>query len=161
MTELIYLGMQACIFLGALGLLTLPEDELHVLSYRLQPGLYNIAIYETAFHEFLLTRYPYSSPVSNSTISFSFDDYIKFYLYGFTFIFCLLISMLFLIFQVYDLISALGGQVGLWIGVSVLTVFEFVELLYDILKFGCSKLTKLGKRTVFAKDSLEMEPHRT
>eukprot|EP00057_Strongylocentrotus_purpuratus_P023622 XP_011678096.1 PREDICTED: amiloride-sensitive sodium channel subunit beta-like [Strongylocentrotus purpuratus] len=64
-------------------------------------------------------------------------------------------------YTVYDLISALGGQVGLWIGVSVLTVFEFVELLYDILKFGCSKLTKLGKRTIFAKDSLEMGPHRT
>lgn len=96
-----------------------------------------------------------------SNYQYCFDDYMKFYLYGFEFIICLLIVILFLTFQVYDLISALGGQVGLWIGVSVLTVFEFVELLYDILKFGCSKLTKLGKRTVFAKDSLEMEPRRT
>nr|XP_054756187.1 amiloride-sensitive sodium channel subunit gamma-like [Lytechinus pictus] len=61
-------------------------------------------------------------------------------------------------YTVYDLISALGGQVGLWIGVSVLTVFEFIELLYDILKYGCTKLTKLGKRTVFAGDTIERDP---
>ncbi|XP_022111141.1 amiloride-sensitive sodium channel subunit alpha-like isoform X2 [Acanthaster planci] len=31
-----------------------------------------------------------------------------------------------------SLVSDLGGQVGLWIGVSVLTLFEFLELMIDI-----------------------------
>ncbi|XP_022103008.1 amiloride-sensitive sodium channel subunit alpha-like [Acanthaster planci] len=34
----------------------------------------------------------------------------------------------------FGLISNLGGQVGLWIGISMCTVFEFVELLYDVCK---------------------------
>ncbi|XP_033634754.1 amiloride-sensitive sodium channel subunit gamma-2-like isoform X2 [Asterias rubens] len=39
--------------------------------------------------------------------------------------------------KAYDeiaLLSDMGGNVGLWIGVSVLTVFEFIELAYDLCK---------------------------
>ena len=35
--------------------------------------------------------------------------------------------------QVINLLSDQGGQVGLWLGLSVLTLFEMVELLWDLL----------------------------
>ncbi|XP_073416893.1 epithelial sodium channel subunit alpha-like [Dendrobates tinctorius] len=37
--------------------------------------------------------------------------------------------------QLVDLFSSIGGLVGLWIGVSVCTVAEFLELILNILKF--------------------------
>ena len=37
-------------------------------------------------------------------------------------------------FQEFKVISDLGGQIGLWLGVSMITVFEFVELLFDFAK---------------------------
>ncbi|XP_071483146.1 epithelial sodium channel subunit beta-like [Diadema antillarum] len=49
----------------------------------------------------------------------------------------------------YSLVSDLGGQVGLWIGVSVLTIFEFVELVYDLFKLCFMKMMdpRLKKRS--------------
>lgn len=37
--------------------------------------------------------------------------------------------------QLVDLFSSTGGLVGLWIGVSVCTVAEFLELILNILTF--------------------------
>ena len=38
-----------------------------------------------------------------------------------------------LFFQPIDLIAALGGQAGLWVGVSVIAFFELIELVYDLI----------------------------
>ena len=35
-------------------------------------------------------------------------------------------------FQLFDLLSDMGGQVGLWLGLSILTVFEILELITDL-----------------------------
>lgn len=36
-----------------------------------------------------------------------------------------------------NLFSDLGGNIGLWIGFSLITVLEFVELFCEFLAFGC------------------------
>ncbi|KAI0240237.1 hypothetical protein LSAT2_009066 [Lamellibrachia satsuma] len=36
-------------------------------------------------------------------------------------------------YEVADLLADLGGQAGLWLGVSVIAFFEFFELLYDVV----------------------------
>ncbi len=37
------------------------------------------------------------------------------------------------------LFGDLGGQVGLWLGLSVLTLFEVVELIFDLLQIGAQR----------------------
>ena len=56
------------------------------------------------------------------------------------------------------MISNLGGQVGLWIGISMCTVFEFVELIYDVCKILALKLLGAGRaRRATAPSSVEIE----
>lgn len=58
--------------------------------------------------------------------------------------------------QVGDLLSYLGGTVGLWLGFSVITLFEFVELFWDLWAVAiCKCAEKKKQRTVRA----EMEIH--
>ncbi|XP_038074050.1 degenerin unc-8-like [Patiria miniata] len=44
-----------------------------------------------------------------------------------------------------NLISDLGGQVGFWMGFSILTLFEIVEMIFDLIVTTCGKL-KMRKR---------------
>ena len=44
-----------------------------------------------------------------------------------------------------DLLSDLGGQVGLWMGLSVLTLFEVVELVWDLTWLGCCRPRGRGR----------------
>ena len=43
-----------------------------------------------------------------------------------------------------DFISDLGGQLGLWLGLSMMTIVEVLEFLTDALRLLCSKCTKSG-----------------
>jgi hypothetical protein len=52
-------------------------------------------------------------------------------------------KIIFLVFQTTNLLADIGGQLGLWIGISVLTVCELLEL---ILKFIALAFTKLKTR---------------
>ena len=42
-------------------------------------------------------------------------------------------------FQGGNYASDLGGVIGLWFGLSLLTLFEFVEFVMDILVYGTKK----------------------
>ncbi|KAM5171980.1 epithelial sodium channel subunit alpha-like [Mantella aurantiaca] len=44
--------------------------------------------------------------------------------------------------QLVDLFSSIGGLVGLWIGVSVCTVAEFLELILNLLTFVIGRIPK-------------------
>ncbi|KAI3411894.1 hypothetical protein GPALN_001955 [Globodera pallida] len=42
-------------------------------------------------------------------------------------------------YTLVNLFSDLGGNIGLWIGFSLITVMEVVELIFECLTFGCKK----------------------
>ena len=44
------------------------------------------------------------------------------------------------------LVSDIGGQLGLWIGISVMTLFEVIQLFADILRYLTAKGRKAGER---------------
>ncbi|XP_006632023.1 amiloride-sensitive sodium channel subunit gamma-like [Lepisosteus oculatus] len=48
-------------------------------------------------------------------------------------------------FQVIDLVSSIGGLVGLWIGVSICTVAEFVELFLKVIIFIIKRVIRKNK----------------
>lgn len=39
--------------------------------------------------------------------------------------------------SVVDLLSNIGGQTGLWIGISFLSFMEFIEMLYRLIRYQC------------------------
>ena len=41
-----------------------------------------------------------------------------------------------------DLLSNIGGQTGLWIGISFLSIMEFIEMLYRLIRYQCYILKK-------------------
>jgi hypothetical protein len=44
-----------------------------------------------------------------------------------------------------DLLSNIGGQTGLWIGMSFLSLLEFVEMVYRLLRVRCHHLQNIWK----------------
>ena len=48
--------------------------------------------------------------------------------------------------QVTSLLADIGGQLGFWIGLSIIACVEIMELLIDLAAFACYKLIKFGRR---------------
>ena len=53
---------------------------------------------------------------------------------------------MFSVSQFTRFLSDIGGQVGLWMGVSILTLFEFVEFIFDLVKIAILRVK--GKKKV-------------
>ena len=62
------------------------------------------------------------------------------------------VEMLFCMLRIWSFIS--GGQLGLWVGISAVTLCEFMALAYQILHFVCSSLTtSISKNKAKAKET--------
>ena len=59
---------------------------------------------------------------------------------GKTLIMTLIMTACYFLSQLENLMSDIGGQLGLWIGVSVITCAELLKLFLDMLKVLCRKL---------------------
>ncbi|XP_078692474.1 acid-sensing ion channel 2-like [Branchiostoma floridae x Branchiostoma belcheri] len=55
-------------------------------------------------------------------------------------------------YEVINLLGDIGGQLGLWMGVSVMTVLEFFEFIVDLLSWP------LQKQKGDKKDDIELGP---
>ena len=51
-------------------------------------------------------------------------------------------------YEAIRLISDLGGQLGLWIGISVMTLFEVLQLFADVLRYLTSSGRQFGERKI-------------
>lgn len=48
---------------------------------------------------------------------------------------------------IVDVISNIGGQTGLWIGISFLSIMEFIEMVYRLIRYECHEIkSKLERR---------------
>ena len=41
--------------------------------------------------------------------------------------------------QLWNMLSTIGGSMGLYVGVSVITVVELIELVASLIRISCSK----------------------
>ena len=41
---------------------------------------------------------------------------------------------------IVDILSNIGGQTGLWIGISFLSIMEFIEMLYRLIRHQCHSI---------------------
>ncbi|XP_033101246.1 acid-sensing ion channel 1C-like [Anneissia japonica] len=58
-----------------------------------------------------------------------------------------------------SLISNVGGHLGLWIGMSALTLLEFLECFYDIVKHICAALIRRRKaKQINKKNTVNVHP---
>ena len=49
-------------------------------------------------------------------------------------------------YEAIRLVSDIGGQLGLWIGISVMTLFEVLQLIADVLRYLTTRTRTLGER---------------
>ena len=45
----------------------------------------------------------------------------------------------------YQLLSDIGGQLGLWIGMSIITALEILNLLFDLIRVACRKCSSASR----------------
>ncbi|XP_077988550.1 epithelial sodium channel subunit alpha-like [Glandiceps talaboti] len=48
-------------------------------------------------------------------------------------------------YLIEDLLSDMGGQLGLWIGVSIITVFEMIQFLLSVISLCCGQMTNKSR----------------
>ena len=46
---------------------------------------------------------------------------------------------MFISIQIFQFLSDVGGTLGLWLGFSLMTLFEFLEFAVDVLVYGALK----------------------
>ena len=47
---------------------------------------------------------------------------------------------------IVDVISNIGGQTGLWIGISFLSIMEFIEMVYRLIRHQCQVIKSTFRR---------------
>ena len=65
-----------------------------------------------------------------------------------------------MLLQVFKFMSDIGGTLGLWLGFSLMTTFEFVEFGVDLLVYGCLRLSGRGAGTGLADSPRRAPLHR-
>jgi hypothetical protein len=48
--------------------------------------------------------------------------------------------------EMIDVLSNIGGQTGLWIGISLLSIMEFIEMLYRLLRYECQQILRVRQQ---------------
>ena len=47
---------------------------------------------------------------------------------------------------IVDVLSNIGGQTGLWIGISLMSIMEFIEMLYRLIRYQCHECRLRARR---------------
>lgn len=62
-------------------------------------------------------------------------------------LFPILVDGFFFLFQSVELFSYIGGYMGMWLGISLVSLFDFVEMIFDVLAYPAIKWKKKRKKS--------------
>ena len=64
-------------------------------------------------------------------------------------------------YEAIRLVSDIGGQLGLWIGISVMTLFEVLQLIADVFRYLTAKGRNVGEKKVNMPNTISGAAKRT